>query len=108
MAVPMRPVAPIRTTLVTLAPISLPQRQCAAAPAVMRDCRPMIRIGILGAARIAPRGIVTPANALLGAEVVAIAARNLERAQDFAAKHSIPMAFGSYGELIARDDIDLV
>jgi predicted dehydrogenase len=68
----------------------------------------MIRIGILGAARIAPRGIVTPANALLGAEVVAIASRDLERAQDFAAQHSIPMAFGSYAELIARDDIDLV
>ena len=68
----------------------------------------MIRIGILGAARIAPRGIVTPANALLGAEVVAIAARNLERAQTFAAQHSIPMALGSYAELIARDDIDLV
>ena len=68
----------------------------------------MIRIGILGAARIAPRGIVTPANALLGAEVVAIAARNLERAQTFAAQHAIPMAFGSYAELIARDDIDLV
>src|SRR6187200_2657779 len=68
----------------------------------------MIRIGILGAARIAPRGIITPANALLGAEVVAIGARNLERAQDFAAEHSIPMAFGSYAELIARDDVDLV
>ena len=68
----------------------------------------MIRIGILGAARIAPRGIVTPANALLGAEVVAIAARDLARAQDFAAQHSIPMALGSYAELIARDDIDLV
>ena len=37
----------------------------------------MIRIGILGAARIAPRGIVTPANELLGAEVVGIAARDL-------------------------------
>jgi predicted dehydrogenase len=68
----------------------------------------MIRIGILGAARIAPRGIVTPANAVLGAEVVAIAARDLGRAQDFAAQHSIPLAFGSYAELIARDDIDLV
>lgn len=68
----------------------------------------MIRIGILGAARIAPRGIVTPANETLGAEVVAIAARNLERAQNFAAQHSIPLAFGSYAELIARDDIDLV
>jgi predicted dehydrogenase len=68
----------------------------------------MIRIGILGAARIAPRGIITPANALLGAEVVAIGARNLQRAQDFAAQHSIPFACGSYGELIARDDVDLV
>ena len=68
----------------------------------------MIRIGILGAARIAPRGIVTPANALLGAEVVAIASRDLARAQDFAAQHAIPMALGSYAELIARDDIDLV
>jgi len=68
----------------------------------------MIRIGILGAARIAPRGIITPANALLGAEVVAIGARNLERAQNFAARHSIPFACGSYGELLARDDVDLV
>ncbi len=68
----------------------------------------MIRIGILGAARIAPRGIVTPANELLGAEVVAVAARDLERARNFAAQHSIPLALGSYGELIARDDIDLV
>jgi len=68
----------------------------------------MIRIGILGAARIAPRGIVTPANELLGTEVVAVAARDLSRARDFAAEHSIPMAFGSYAELIARDDVDLV
>src|SRR5687767_6456192 len=68
----------------------------------------MIRIGILGAARIAPRGIITPANETLGAEVVAIGARNLERARNFAAQHSIPFAFGSYAELIERDDIDLV
>jgi predicted dehydrogenase len=68
----------------------------------------MIRIGILGAARIAPRGIVTPANELLGVEVVAVAARDTDRAQSFASQHSIPMAFGSYAELLARDDIDLV
>ena len=68
----------------------------------------MIRIGILGAARIAPRGIVTPANETLGAEVTAIASRDLDRARDFASQHSIPMAFGSYAELISRDDIDLV
>ncbi len=68
----------------------------------------MIRIGILGAARIAPRGIVTPANELLGAEVVAVASRELERARNFAAQHSIPYALGSYAELIERDDVDLV
>jgi predicted dehydrogenase len=68
----------------------------------------MIRIGILGAARIAPRGIITPANETLGAEVVAVAARDLDRARTFAAQHSIPMAFGSYAELVVRDDIDLV
>jgi len=68
----------------------------------------MIRIGILGAARIAPRGIVTPANAQLGAEVVAVASRDLDRARDFAAQHSIPVALGSYQELVTRDDVDLV
>jgi predicted dehydrogenase len=68
----------------------------------------MIRIGILGAARIAPRGIITPANETLGAEVVAIASRDLDRARSFAAQHSIPMAFGSYAELMLRDDVDLV
>jgi predicted dehydrogenase len=68
----------------------------------------MIRIGILGAARIAPRAIVTPANALLGVEVVAIASRELERAQHFASQHSIPLALGSYAELVARDDVDLI
>ncbi len=68
----------------------------------------MIRIGILGAARVAPRSMITPANETLGAEVVAIASRELERARSFAVTHSIPLAFGSYAELIARDDIDLV
>ncbi len=68
----------------------------------------MIRIGILGAARIAPRAMVAPANALMGVEVVAVAARDIDRARDFSARHSIPKAFGSYAELVASDDIDLV
>lgn len=68
----------------------------------------MIRIGILGAARIAPRGIVTPANETLGVEVVAVASRDLERARDFAARHSIPLALGSYAELVMHEDVDLI
>ena len=65
----------------------------------------MIRIGILGAARIAPRGIVTPANELLGTEVVAVASRDLSRARDFAAEHSIPMAFGSMDSLARHNGL---
>lgn len=68
----------------------------------------MIRIGILGAARIAPRGIVTPANETLGAEVVAVASRDLDRARTFAAQHSIPIALGSYAELVHHEEVDLV
>jgi len=43
-----------------------------------------LRIGILGAARIADDGIVAPARAL-GHELVAVAARDRTRAKAFAA-----------------------
>lgn len=38
-------------------------------------------------------------------QIVAIAARSLERAQGFAKKHSIPKAYGSYEELANDPDI---
>ncbi|XP_041917825.1 dihydrodiol dehydrogenase, tandem duplicate 1 [Alosa alosa] len=41
-------------------------------------------------------------------QVVAVAARSLERAQDFAKKHSIPKAYGSYEELAKDPNIDIV
>ncbi|XP_078582561.1 trans-1,2-dihydrobenzene-1,2-diol dehydrogenase-like [Branchiostoma floridae x Branchiostoma japonicum] len=41
-------------------------------------------------------------------QVVAVAARNLESAQKFAQTHDIPTAYGSYAELAAQDDIDVV
>ncbi|KAG7281381.1 hypothetical protein CRUP_020793 [Coryphaenoides rupestris] len=41
-------------------------------------------------------------------QIRAIAARSLERAQEFANKHSIPRAYGSYEELAADPDIDVV
>ena len=40
--------------------------------------------------------------------VVAVAARSLERAQEFADKHGIPTAYGSYDELLADPNIDAV
>ena len=49
-----------------------------------------VRIGVLGAARIAPAAIVKPARNSEDAEVVAVAARDRSRAEAFAAKHGIP------------------
>lgn len=66
-----------------------------------------LRVGILGAARIAERAVVTPARAN-GAEVVAVAARDLARAQAYATRHGIPRAHGSYEELLADPEVDLV
>lgn len=40
--------------------------------------------------------------------VVAVAARRLEDAQEFAKKHNIPRAYGSYEELARDPDIDVV
>ncbi|KAM3607862.1 uncharacterized protein V6R79_015330 [Siganus canaliculatus] len=41
-------------------------------------------------------------------KVVAIAARDLQRAEEFAKKHNIPRAYGSYDELANDPDIDVV
>ncbi|MRI33450.1 oxidoreductase [Endozoicomonas sp. OPT23] len=68
----------------------------------------MIRIGILGAARIAPMALIEPAKKLAGVEVTAIAARDPEKARAFAKKHEIPVVCDSYDELIAREDIDAI
>src|ERR1700761_9027972 len=67
-----------------------------------------IRIGILGAAGIAPSAIIRPARAVDGPEIAAIAARDLDKAREYAAEHEIPKAYGSYEELLADPDIDLV
>jgi predicted dehydrogenase len=67
-----------------------------------------LRIGILGAARIAPAALVKPASSRPEVNVVAVAARSLERAQTFATKHGIPSAHGSYEALLADPDVDAV
>ncbi|XP_077570299.1 trans-1,2-dihydrobenzene-1,2-diol dehydrogenase-like [Stigmatopora nigra] len=41
-------------------------------------------------------------------QVVAVAARNLESAQEFGKKHSIPVTYGSYEELARDPNIDVV
>jgi predicted dehydrogenase len=67
-----------------------------------------IRIGVLGAARIAPAALIRPARHVAGAEVVAVAARDQSRAAAFAAKHGVPRVVGSYEELVGDAQIDAV
>ncbi|WP_372669128.1 Gfo/Idh/MocA family protein [Amycolatopsis kentuckyensis] len=67
-----------------------------------------LRIGVLGAARIAPAALVKPASSHPSGSVAAVAARSLDRAQAFASRHRIPTAYGSYEELLADPDVDAV
>ena len=67
-----------------------------------------VRIGVVGAARIAPTALVRPARAVDGVEVGAIAARDRGRASAFAAKHGIPVVHDSYQDLLADPALDAV
>ena len=67
-----------------------------------------IRFGVLGAARIAPQAIVKPAAGNAEVEVVAVAARDREKAAAFAAKHDIADVHDSYASLIADPEIDAI
>jgi len=67
-----------------------------------------VRIGLLGASRIAPPAVIAPAGSVDRVEIVAVAARDLGRAEAYAGQHGIPVALGSYEELIADDRIDAV
>src|SRR5262245_19259609 len=67
-----------------------------------------VRIGILGAARIAPMAVVTPARAVSTVDVCAIAARDPERARAFALKHGIATVARDYAELIADPALDAI
>jgi predicted dehydrogenase len=68
----------------------------------------VVRMGCLGAAKIAPAAIVRPARKEPDAELRAVAARDPERARAFAAKHRIPVVHSSYDELLADPEIDAV
>jgi predicted dehydrogenase len=67
-----------------------------------------VRIGILGAARIAPMALTNPAKGNPEVEVAAVAARDVSRAQAFAAKHGIARVLDSYDTLIADPELDAI
>jgi predicted dehydrogenase len=67
-----------------------------------------VRIGVLGAARVAPYALIAPARQTPGVEIDAVASRSLDRARVFASAHGVPRVFGSYEELLADAAIDAV
>ena len=67
-----------------------------------------IRMGILGAARIAPAALIRPATPNLEVDVTALAARDLARGEAFAATHGIPRVLPDYRALVEDTDIDAV
>ena len=68
----------------------------------------MIRIGLLGASKIAPKAIIHPAQGRQDCLIQAVASRSETRARAYADEHDIPHIETSYDALIARDDIDLI
>jgi predicted dehydrogenase len=66
-----------------------------------------LKIGILGAARIADDGIVDPSR-VLGHRLVAVAARDRSRAEAFAAQRGVEKVHQTYTEVIDDPDVELV
>ena len=67
-----------------------------------------LRIGLLGAASIAPNAVIRPARHVPGVAVTAVAARDPARAQRYAARHGIPVVRGSYAALLDDPEVDAV
>lgn len=67
----------------------------------------MLRIGILGAARITELAIVGPAHDL-GYRLVAVAARDPQRAALFAEKYGVERALDSYAQVLADPEVDVI
>jgi predicted dehydrogenase len=66
-----------------------------------------LRIGVLGAARIADDGIVEPAR-VLGHRIVAVAARDRGRAESFADRHGVERVHDGYRDVIDDPEVDVV
>ena len=66
-----------------------------------------VRWGIVGPGRIA-NNVAKDFPHVPGAELVAVASRSIERARDFADAHGIARAHGSYADILADDEVDVL
>jgi len=67
-----------------------------------------VKFGIISTALINPAAIIHPVESHPGAQIVAIASRDLEKAKKSAKSYDIPKAYGSYEELLADPEVDAV
>ena len=67
----------------------------------------ILRVGIIGTGWIAEKAAIT-LNGLTECEAYAVGSLTLEKAEAFANKWHIAKAYGSYSELIADPDVDLI
>lgn len=67
----------------------------------------IMRVGIIGTGWIAEKAAIT-LNGLKECACYAVGSRTKEKAEAFAQQWNIPKAYGSYSELIADPDVDLV
>lgn len=68
----------------------------------------VLRLGVLGAAKISTKALYAPAADMSDIEVVAIAARHRNRAEDHAAQHGIDTVHDSYEQLLADPMVDAI
>ena len=66
-----------------------------------------LRVGIIGTGWIAEKAAITLAG-LTMCEAYAVGSRSQEKADEFARKWNVKKAYGSYAELMADPDVDLV
>lgn len=68
----------------------------------------VVRWGILGAANIALSKVIPGIQSTASSRVIAIASRELAKARSAATRLGIPRAYGSYAQLIADREVDVV
>jgi predicted dehydrogenase len=67
-----------------------------------------VRWGVLGCARIATRRVIPGMQMVEEATLAAVASRTLGKAEDVAGRFDVPVAYGSYEELLADPEIEAV
>jgi predicted dehydrogenase len=79
----------------------------AISPAFAAESSRPLRWGIVGTGSIA-NFMASMIKVAAGAELAAVASRKIETAKEFANKHGIPGAFGSWSEMLSSNTVDAV